>query len=157
MEFTKGNSKGDKRSGDGVKVISVEEKPKTSKSNYSIVGLYFYPADVSQKAEQVKPSARGELEITTLNDMYIQEERLQALLLGRGFTWIDAGTFYSLRKATNFVCMIEEYQGITISSQRRSLTTWGIDDEKLRLNAKQYGKSPYGEHLMAVLEGKVAL
>lgn len=154
MEFAKGN----KKTGDGVKVISVEEKPKTPKSNYAIVGLYFYPAGVSQKAEQVKPSARGELEITTLNDMYLQEGQLHALLLGRGFTWMDAGTFYSLRKATNFVCMIEEYQGMTISSPEEIAYHLGwIDDEKLKENAEKYGKSPYGKRLMAVLEGKVVL
>lgn len=153
MEFTKAGKKDD-----GVKVLSVEEKPKAPKSNYAIAGLYFYPAGVSQKAEQVKPSARGELEITTLNDIYLQEERLNALLLGRGFTWMDAGTFYSLRKATNFVCMIEEYQGMTISSPEEIAYHMGwIDDEQLRVSAERYGKSPYGEHLMAVLEGKVVL
>lgn len=153
MEFVK-----EGRMDDGVKVLSVEEKPKNPKSNYAIVGLYFYPAGVSEKAEQVKPSARGELEITTLNDMYLQEKRLNALLLGRGFTWMDAGTFYSLRKATNFVCMIEEYQGMTISSPEEIAYHMGwIDDEKLRVSAERYGKSPYGEHLMAVLEGKVVL
>lgn len=153
MEFAK-----EGKTDDGVKVLSVEEKPKEPKSNYAIVGLYFYPAGVSQKAEQVKPSARGELEITTLNDMYLQEGRLNALLLGRGFTWMDAGTFYSLRRATNFVCMIEEYQGMTISSPEEIAYHMGwIDDEKLRLSAERYGKSPYGEHLRAVLEGKVVL
>ena len=153
MEFVKeGNTD------DGVKVLSVEEKPRAPKSNYAIVGLYFYPAGVSEKAEQVKPSARGELEITTLNDMYLQEERLNALLLGRGFTWMDAGTFYSLRRATNFVCMIEEYQGMTISSPEEIAYHMGwIDDEQLRISVERYGKSPYGERLMAVLEGKVVL
>lgn len=154
MEFVKGEKKAD----DGVKVISVEEKPKKPKSNYAIVGLYFYPAGVSHKAELVKPSARGELEITTLNDMYLQEEQLQALLLGRGFTWMDAGTFNSLRRATNFVCMLEEYQGMTISSPEEIAYHLGwIDDEKLKISAEKYGKSPYGEHLRAVLEGKVVL
>lgn len=154
MEFTKNKKKSD----EGVTVLSVEEKPKEPKSNYAIVGLYFYPSGVGEKAEQVKPSPRGELEITTLNDMYLQEERLQALLLGRGFTWMDAGTFSSLRKATNFVCMIEEYQGMTISSPEEVAYHLGwIDDEELRASAKRYGKSPYGEHLMAVLEGKIVL
>lgn len=153
MEFTK-----DRKEDDGVKVLSVEEKPKKPKSNYAIVGLYFYPAGVSRKAEQVKPSARGELEITTLNDMYLQEGRLDALLLGRGFTWMDAGTFYSLRRATNFVCMIEEYQGMTISSPEEIAyhMRW-INVDQLRASAERYGKSPYGEHLTAVLEGKVVL
>ena len=144
------------RADDGVKVLSVEEKPKNPKSNYAIVGLYFYPAGVSEKAEQVKPSARGELEITTLNDMYLKEGRLQAQLLGRGFTWMDAGTFDSLHKATDFVCMIEQYQGMTISAPEEIGYRFGwIDDEKMKASAERYGKSPYGEHLKAVLEGKV--
>ena len=149
----------DKDHGDGaVTVLSVEEKPKNPKSNYAIVGLYFYPSGVSEKAEQVKPSARGELEITTLNDMYLEEGKLQAQLLGRGFTWMDAGTFYSLRQATNFVCMIEQYQGMTISAPEEIAYRLGwIDDAQLKTSAERYGKSPYGEHLMAVLEGKIIL
>ena len=139
-------------------VLSVEEKPKEPKSNYAIVGLYFYPSGVSEKAEQVRPSARGELEITTLNDMYLQERRLQAQLLGRGFTWMDAGTFDSLRKATNFVCMIEQYQGMTISAPEEIAYRFNwIDDEKMRKSVERYGKSPYGEHLKAVLEGRIIL
>ena len=155
MEFTR-REKG-AESG-AVTVLSVEEKPQKPKSNYAIVGLYFYPAGVSAKAEQVKPSARGELEITTLNDMYLQEGRLGGQLLGRGFTWMDAGTFDSLRKATNFVCMIEQYQGMTISAPEE-IAYWSgwIDAEKLRESANRYGKSPYGEHLKAVLEGKIIL
>ena len=142
----------------GVKVLSVEEKPQHPKSNYAIVGLYFYPKGVSSMAEKVKPGARGELEITTLNDMYLQEGRLSAQLLGRGFTWMDAGTFDSLRKATNFVCMIEQYQGMTISAPEEIAFRFGwIDKEKLRESAAKYGKSPYGEHLMAVLEGRIIL
>ena len=141
-----------------VTVLSVEEKPQEPKSNYAIVGLYFYPVGVSEKAAQVKPSARGELEITTLNDMYLQEGRLGGQLLGRGFTWMDAGTFDSLRKATNFVCMIEQYQGMTISAPEE-IAYWSgwIDAEKLRESADRYGKSPYGEHLKAVLDGKIIL
>ena len=140
----------------GVKVLSVEEKPKDPKSNYAIVGLYFYPKGVSEMAEQVVPSARGELEITTLNDMYLKEERLNAQLLGRGYTWMDAGTFYSLRKATNFVCMIEEYQGMIISSPEEIAYRFGwIDENELRKSARKYGKSPYGDSLKALLEGKI--
>ena len=154
MEFTRE----DKQADDGVKVLSVEEKPKAPKSNYAIVGLYFYPAGVSEMAEKVRPSARGELEITSLNDMYLKEEKLHAQLLGRGFTWMDAGTFDSLRKATNFVCMIEQYQGMTISAPEEIAYRLGwIDDEKLAQSAEKYGKSPYGEHLRAVLEGKIIL
>ena len=154
MEF-EGHEKG---SDTGVKVLSVEEKPTNPKSNYAIVGLYFYPKGVSEKATQVKPSDRGELEITTLNDMYLKENRLQGQLLGRGFTWIDAGTFYSLRRATNFVCMLEQYQGMTISAPEEIAyrRNW-INDEQLKASAEKYGKSPYGEHLMAVLEGKIVL
>ena len=155
MEFTRH----DRDTDDGaVTILSVEEKPRNPKSNYAIAGLYFYPAGVSAKAGQVKPSARGELEITTLNDMYLQEGKLKAQLLGRGFTWMDAGTFYTLRKATNFVCMIEQYQGMTISAPEEIAYRFGwIDDAKMLESAKRYGKSPYGEHLMAVLEGKIIL
>ena len=142
----------------GTRVISVEEKPKKPKSNYAIVGLYFYPSGVSAMAEKVKPSARGELEITTLNDMYLQEGRLNAQLLGRGFTWMDAGTIDSLRRATNFVCMIEQYQGMSISAPEEIAYRFGwIDANQLRKSAKKYGKSPYGAHLRAVLEDKIVL
>lgn len=155
MEFER---KAEKRSDDSIHVLSVEEKPKEPKSNYAIVGLYFYPKGVSAKAEQITPSARGELEITSLNDMYLHEERLHAQLLGRGFTWLDAGTFDSLRRATNFVCMIEQYQGMTISAPEEIAYHLGwIDDAQLEEGARRYGKSPYGEHLRAVLEGKVIL
>ena len=155
MEFSR---EGKDTGTDGVKVISVEEKPKDPKSNYAIVGLYFYPAGVSEKAAEVRPSARGELEITSLNDMYLKENRLHAQLFGRGFTWLDAGTFASLRRATNFVCMIEEYQGMTISAPEEIAYRFGwIDDRQLKESALKYGKSPYGEHLMAVLEGKIVL
>ena len=140
------------------RVLSVEEKPKKPKSNYAIVGLYFYPAGVSEKAAQVKPSARGELEITTLNDMYLQENRLNAQLLGRGFTWMDAGTIDSLRKATNFVCMLEQYQGMSISAPEEIAYRYGwINDEQLAKSVAKYGKSPYGAHLQAVLENKIII
>ena len=140
----------------GVKVLSVEEKPRDPKSNYAIVGLYFYPKGVSDMADAVTPSARGELEITTLNDMYLKEDRLNAQLLGRGFTWMDAGTFDSLRKATNFVHMIEQYQGMIISAPEEIAYRFGwIDDQGLKKSARKYGKSPYGDRLRAVLEGKV--
>ena len=153
MEFEKGND-----SDRSVKVISVEEKPKQPKSNYAIVGLYFYPKGVSDMADDVTPSARGELEITTLNDMYLQQGRLNAQLLGRGYTWMDAGTFDSLQKATDFVSMIEQYQGMTISSPEEIAYHMGwIDEEMLLRSIKRYGKSPYGERLKAVLEGKVVL
>ena len=154
MEFEKGSD--DRES--GTRVISVEEKPKKPKSNYAIVGLYFYPSGVSAMAEKVEPSARGELEITTLNDMYLQEGRLNAQLLGRGFTWMDAGTIDSLRRATNFVCMIEQYQGMSISAPEEIAYRFDwIDASQLRKSAKKYGKSPYGAHLRAVLDDKIVL
>ena len=150
----------DKESADthGVRVLSVEEKPASPKSNYAIVGLYFYPQGVSDMADRVVPSARGELEITSLNEMYLNEGRLSAQLLGRGYTWMDAGTFDSLQRATDFVSMIEQYQGMTISAPEEIAYHFGwISDEELRESAARYGKSPYGERLMAVLEGKVVL
>ena len=141
-----------------VKVTSVEEKPKNPKSNYAIVGLYFYPSGVSEMAEKVVPSDRGELEITSLNQMYLDQDNLRGELLGRGFTWLDAGTFYSLRRATNFVCMLEQYQGMTISSPEEIAYRFGwINDQQLADSAAKYGKSPYGEHLMAVLHGKIIM
>lgn len=139
-----------------IKVLSVEEKPSAPKSNYAIVGLYFYPSGVSEMAELVKPSQRGELEITSLNEMYLNKKSLEAQLLGRGFTWIDAGTVDSLRRATNFVCMLEQYQGMTISAPEEIAFRYGwIGKEQLLLSADRYGKSPYGIHLKAVAEGKV--
>lgn len=150
--------KGGKGADDNYRVLSVEEKPKEPKSNYAIVGLYFYPKGVSAMADQVKPSHRGELEITTLNDMYLKEGRLNAQLLGRGFTWMDAGTVDSLRKATNFVCMIEQYQGMSISAPEEIAFRYGwISAEKLAESVKRYGKSPYGEHLKAVLEDRIII
>ncbi len=136
--------------------ISIEEKPENPKSNYAVTGLYFYPAGVSRMANQVKPSARGELEITTLNDMYLQEQILNVQLLGRGFAWLDTGTMDSLIQAAEFVQMIEHRQGVTISAPEEIayINKW-IDREKLLESATRYGKSPYGAHLHAVADGKV--
>ena len=135
---------------------SIEEKPKEPKSNYAVTGLYFYPAGVSRKANQVKPSARGELEITTLNEMYLKEGLLDVQLLGRGFAWLDTGTMQSLLQAAEFVEMIQSRQGITISAPEEIAFINGfIDKDKLMESAKAYGKSPYGEHLKAVADGKV--
>jgi len=138
------------------KVISVEEKPKNPKSNYCITGLYFYPKGVSAMAHEVKPSARGELEITTLNDMYLKEDRLDVQRLGRGFAWLDTGTMDSLVEAADFVQMIQKRQSIVISAPEEIayLNQW-IDKKKLLESAERYGKSPYGAHLKAVAEGKV--
>lgn len=136
--------------------LSIEEKPSNPKSNYAVTGLYFYPAGVSEKANQVKPSARGELEITTLNEMYLQERTLDVQLLGRGFAWLDTGTIDSLAEATNFVQMVQNRQGIEISAPEEIayINKW-ITKEKLLKAAAKYGKSPYGAHLRAVAEGKV--
>ncbi len=138
------------------KVTSIEEKPQQPKSNYAVTGLYFYPAGVSERALQVKPSARGELEITTLNDMYLTDERLDVQLLGRGFAWLDTGTMDSLVEAADFVQMISKRQGITISAPEEIayVNKW-INKEELQKSAERYGKSPYGSHLRSVAEGKV--
>lgn len=138
------------------KVLSVEEKPKNPKSNYCITGLYFYPRGVSAMAHEVKPSARGELEITTLNDMYLKQERLDVQRLGRGFAWLDTGTMDSLVEAADFVQMIQKRQSIVISAPEEIayVNQW-ISKEKLLESAERYGKSPYGAHLKAVAEGKV--
>ncbi|MBR0368521.1 MAG: glucose-1-phosphate thymidylyltransferase RfbA [Clostridia bacterium] len=138
------------------KVISVEEKPKEPKSNYAITGLYFYPQGVSAMAHEVRPSARGELEITTLNDMYLKKGMLDVQLLGRGFAWLDTGTMDSLVDAADFVRMIEKRQSIKISAPEEIAykNRW-ITKEKLLESAARYGKSPYGQHLKAVAEGKV--
>ena len=138
------------------KATSIEEKPKEPKSNYAVTGLYFYPGDVSKRANQVKPSARGELEITTLNEMYLKDDRLDVQLLGRGFAWLDTGTMNSLLQAANFVETIQSRQGIVISAPEEIAYINGfIDKEKLMESAARYGKSPYGAHLKAVAEGKV--
>ena len=141
---------------DEGQVTSIEEKPKQPRSNYAVTGLYFYPSDVSARANQVKPSARGELEITSLNEMYLQDGLLDVQLLGRGFAWLDTGTMQSLLQAAEFVEMIQSRQGITISAPEEIAFINGfIGREKLLESAKAYGKSPYGEHLKAVAEGKV--
>ncbi len=138
------------------KALSIEEKPKEPKSNYAVTGLYFYPNDVAKRANAVKPSARGELEITTLNEMYLDDGLLDVQLLGRGFAWLDTGTMQSLLEAAEFVEMIQSRQGITISAPEEIafINGW-VDKDGLLKSAEMYGKSPYGEHLRAVAEGKV--
>ncbi len=138
------------------KVLSVEEKPKNPKSNYCITGLYFYPKGVSQMAKQVKPSARGELEITTLNNMYLEQGDLDVQLLGRGYAWLDTGTMDSLVDAADFVRMIQQRQSVVISAPEEIAykNSW-ITKEELLSSADKYGKSPYGAHLRAVADGKV--
>lgn len=135
---------------------SIEEKPAAPKSNYAVTGLYFYPAGVEKRAKKVTPSARGELEITTLNQMYLQDGNLDVQLLGRGFAWLDTGTMDSLVEAANFVQLIEKRQGIKISALEEIAYRYGwISREELLKSAERYGKSPYGEHLKAVADGKV--
>lgn len=141
---------------DGGKVISIEEKPSNPKSNYAVTGLYFYPAGVSEMAKNVRPSMRGELEITTLNDMYLKNNMIDVQLLGRGFAWLDTGTMDSLVDAADFVRMIEKRQGIKISAiEEIAYKNGWITRDKLIEAATRYGKSPYGIHLKAVAEGKV--
>ena len=137
------------------RVLSVEEKPQHPKSNYCITGLYFYPAGVSKMAKQVKPSARGELEITTLNDMYLKKKKLNVELLGKGFAWLDTGTMDSLVEAANFVQLMSKRQNYVISAPEEIAykQKW-ISKKQLLESAKRYGKSPYGEHLKNVAEGK---
>lgn len=138
------------------KVVSIEEKPQEPKSNYAVTGLYFYPSGVSQMAESVKPSARGELEITTLNDMYLRDKKLDVQLLGRGFAWLDTGTVDSLVDAADFVRMIEKRQGIKISAPEEIAYKNGwITKKQLLESAQQYGKSPYGKHLRKVADNKL--
>lgn len=138
------------------KVLSVEEKPAHPKSNYAITGLYFYDKRVVEMSKNVRPSARGELEITSLNDLYLQDGTLDLQRLGRGFAWLDTGTMESLVDAADFVRMVEKRQGITISAlEEIGYKNGWITKEKLLESAKRYGKSPYGEHLKRVAEGKI--
>ena len=141
---------------EGGKVLSVEEKPAQPKSNYAITGLYFYDERVCELAKQVKPSARGELEITSLNDLYLQDGSLCAKVMGRGFAWLDTGTMDSLIDAANFVQLIEKRQSIKIAALEEIAYNKGwIDRDKLLAAADRYGKSPYGEHLRRVAEGRI--
>ena len=136
-------------------VISVEEKPQHPKSNYCITGLYFYDNRVVKMAKQVKPSARGELEITDLNRLYLNEGKLKVQLLGRGFAWLDTGTMDSLMEASTFVQTVQSRQGVVISAPEEIAYFEGlITKEQLLESAELYGKSPYGEHLKIVAEGK---
>ncbi len=140
---------------DKKNVVSVEEKPSEPKSNYAITGLYFYPAGVSAKAKQVKPSARGELEITDLNRLYLEDDDLKVQILGRGFAWLDTGTMESLMEAASFVQTVQNRQGVVISAPEEIAyyKKW-ITKEQLMETANRYGKSPYGEYLKQVAEDK---
>lgn len=135
---------------------SIEEKPEQPKSNYAVTGLYFYPKGVSALAKKVEPSARGELEITTLNEMYLKQGILDVQLMGRGYAWLDTGTMDSLVEAADFVRILEQRQGIKISAPEEIAFRMGwIDEKKLLQSAEHYGKSPYGQHLRNVVEDKI--
>jgi glucose-1-phosphate thymidylyltransferase len=138
------------------KVLSIEEKPSQPKSNYCVTGLYFYDKNVVELAKKVKPSKRGELEITDLNNLYLQNYNLNVNILGRGFAWLDSGTFDSLSEASNFVKMIEDRQGIKISAPEEIayLNQW-INQKQLLTSAARYGKSSYGDHLRHIAEGDI--
>ncbi len=137
------------------KAISIEEKPQNPKSNYCVTGLYFYDKRVTELAKQVKPSARGELEITDLNRMYLEDGSLNVVTLGRGYAWLDTGTMESLADATAFVRIVEGQQGVQIAAVEEIAYRNGwIDKDTLMESATAYGKSPYGQHLKNVAEGK---
>jgi glucose-1-phosphate thymidylyltransferase len=138
------------------RVISIEEKPKNPKSNYAVTGLYFYDKDVAKYAKSIKPSARGELEITDLNRIYLEMGKLDVKLLGRGYAWLDTGTMDSLIEAAEFVKTIQKRQGIVISAPEEiSYINGWISKDKLLESAAKYGKSVYGKHLRKVAEGKI--
>lgn len=137
------------------RAISIEEKPEQPRSNYAVTGLYFYDRKVCERAKSLKPSARGELEITDLNRIYLEEDRLNVITLGRGFAWFDTGTMNSLAEASEFVRVVESREGVQIAALEEIAYTSGwISRERLVEAAKTYGKSPYGKHLMNVAEGK---
>ena len=138
------------------KAISIEEKPRQPKSNYAVTGLYFYDARVCEYAKKVKPSARGELEITDLNKMYLEDGKLKVVTLGRGYAWLDTGTINSLSEASEFVKAVETRAGIQIAAPEEVAFANGwINKETLAKSAKEYGKSPYGQYLQKVVEGKI--
>lgn len=136
--------------------ISIEEKPERPKSNYAVTGLYFYDNRVCELAKQVKPSARGELEITTLNQMYLEDGTLNVVTLGRGYAWLDTGTMESLFEASEFVRAVERSQGLSVSViEEIAFHNGWISKDKLVEAAQKYGKSVYGQHLLKVAEGKI--
>lgn len=141
---------------DKGEVLSLEEKPKQPKSNYCVTGLYFYPKGVSSNAKKVKPSNRGELEITDLNKIYLKSNKIKVELLGRGFAWLDTGTFESLAEATNYVRMIQNRQNIQISALEEIgyINGW-LNTKELLISAEKYGKSNYGQHLIGVAKDKI--
>ena len=141
---------------DDGSVISLEEKPEQPKSNYAVTGLYFYPNDVLQKAKEVKPSHRGELEITTVNQMYLHEQRLKVELMGRGYAWLDTGTHDSLLEASAFIETIEKRQGLKVACLEEIAHEQGyINDSQLKELAKPLLKNEYGQYLMKLLDERI--
>lgn len=140
------------------KVLSIEEKPKQPKSNYAVTGLYFYSNDVIEKAKNLKPSARGELEITDLNKLYLEEDRLQVKLLGRGNAWLDTGTHKSLLQASNYIATLEERQGLKVSCIEEIAFIRGyIDRKQLTELAKPHRKNQYGQYLLRIADEKTKI
>jgi glucose-1-phosphate thymidylyltransferase len=140
------------------KVLSIEEKPKQPKSNYAVTGLYFYSNDVIEKAKKLKPSARGELEITDLNKLYLEENRLQVKLLGRGNAWLDTGTYKSLLQASNYIATLEERQGLKVSCIEEIAFIRGyIDKKQLTKLAKPFKKNQYGQYLLRLADEKIRI
>ena len=138
------------------KVLSIEEKPENPRSNYAVTGLYFYDGNVSDYAKSLKPSARGELEITDLNKVYLEKQKLDVKLMGRGYAWLDTGTIDSLLDASNYVGIIQRRQGIAVSAPEEIAFNKGlITTEQLLDSAKKYGKSPYGQYLLRVAQNKI--
>ncbi|MFA6861928.1 MAG: glucose-1-phosphate thymidylyltransferase RfbA [Bacilli bacterium] len=138
------------------KAVSIEEKPKNPKSNYAVTGLYFYPSGVSVIAKQVKPSPRGELEITTLNNLYLEKKNIHVTLLGRGYSWLDTGTHESLIDAGNFVKTVEDHQGLKICCPEEiGYKNGWITNDELRTIGESMKKNEYGQHLLNVADGKI--
>jgi len=138
------------------KAVSIEEKPNMPKSNYAVTGLYFYDNKCVEYAKNLKPSARGELEITDLNRIYLENGNLEVRVLGRGFAWLDTGTIDSLMDASNFIMAVEKRQGIKVSAVEEIAYRMGfIDAKQLEACASDYGKSPYGDYLRKVLSGRI--
>ena len=141
---------------DEMRVLSIQEKPKFPKSNYAVMGLYFYPKGVAKNAKSLKPSRRGELEITDLNKIYVRKKQIDLILFGRGFTWMDTGTHEALAEATNFVKSIEDHQGLKVSCiEEIAYRNGWITKEQLIEQGKQMGNNEYGKHLLNVASGKV--